>query len=683
MKLSYDGKVWKPEIEIRCLNVAFTYQKFPYRMERASGLITLRENLLKANLTAYSGGQPVRIRGELLNPGSEFTGSIEFDGDNLPFDEKLFVALSEKSRAVVRELHPQGTFNLHGRIWRDDPRRATPHEHMQLRLNRCSMNYEKFAYPLSNIRGMIELVDRRWIFRDLEGTNDTALVRCHGTLLPVPGGDQLTLSIAADNAPLEEELRDALSPNVQHLWNALRPRGSCDVQADVSYLSATKRLGLKVDARLRPENTSIEPVAFPYRLEKLRGDIHYQDGHVDLEGLEAVHGRTLVSSGGRCDFLPDGRWKLQLEKLTVDRLRADHELIAALPDVLRKAVSELKPSAAMNLRGNLTLARGSAVDAPLTSEWDMAADMSQMNLEAGVKLENVYGTVQLAGAFDGQRFYSRGELSLDSLSYKNHQLTQVLGPIWIDNNRVLLGAWAESKQSRAPRRVTAKLFGGTLLGDCQVVFGTTPQFHLRANLTDADLAQFAKENLTGQQQLKGKVSAVVQLQGNAKGPRTFVGDGNLRLYEADIYELPAMVQLLKILSVRSPDKTAFTQGDIDFRIQGEYILLDLINFNGDAISLLGRGQMNLDTQINLTFRAIVGRGDWQLPVLRNMLANTSEQIMQIHVDGTVDHPAIRREAFPGVNQALQQLQADLQNPGPPPATAPEARRLIPSLFQQK
>ncbi len=162
----------------------------------------------------------------------------------------------------------------------------------------------------------------------------------------------------------------------------------------------------------------------------------------------------------------------------------------------------------------------------------------------------------------------------------------------------------------------------------------------------------------------------VTMQGNTKGPRSFAGSGNVGLYDADIYELPEMVQLLKIVSVRPPDKTAFTQSDIDFRIQGEHLLFDRINFNGDAISLLGRGQMSLDTQIDLTFRAAVGRGDWQLPLVRNVFSEASQQIMQIHVDGTMEHPNIRREAFPGVSQALQQLQADLQQPVNPAARTP-------------
>ena len=35
--------------------------------------------------------------------------------------------------------------------------------------------------------------------------------------------------------------------------------------------------------------------------------------------------------------------------------------------------------------------------------------------------------------------------------------------------------------------------------------------------------------------------------------------------------------------------------------------------------------------------------------------------MQIHAEGTLDQPSVRREAFPAVNQALQQFQGEMQS----------------------
>ncbi len=40
-----------------------------------------------------------------------------------------------------------------------------------------------------------------------------------------------------------------------------------------------------------------------------------------------------------------------------------------------------------------------------------------------------------------------------------------------------------------------------------------------------------------------------------------------------------MVSLLKILSLHVPDSTAFTKSNIDFRIQGEHILIDHVSLS--------------------------------------------------------------------------------------------------------
>ena len=114
-----------------------------------------------------------------------------------------------------------------------------------------------------------------------------------------------------------------------------------------------------------------------------------------------------------------------------------------------------------------------------------------------------------------------------------------------------------------------------------------------------------------------------------------------------------MISLLKILSIRPPDQNAFSDATIDYRIEGEHIYFDRIDFHGDAISLRGKGEMDFQSAIRLTFYATVGRGELDLPVIKQVFSGASQQIMLIHVDGTLQNPETRREALPAVNQALQ------------------------------
>ncbi|HTU25485.1 MAG TPA: AsmA-like C-terminal region-containing protein [Pirellulales bacterium] len=688
LRMAYDGQRWTPDVSINCLNVSFLCDKFPYRLDRATGHLRFNDQKLTAELTAYSGARPIRLNADVAHPGPNFTGWIEARGDNIPLDEKLLAALNDINRPVLRSLNPQGSFNFFMRSWRDDPTRPELHQHLRVSVNRCAINYEHFPYPLSNICGTLEMTDGQWTVghsdsggQELRGTNDTGFVTCNGSFGPAAGGKRLHLVFTGENVPLEEELRDALPPNMGRLWNSLKPRGAADLNVELTYESQTRRMNVRLRAKPRAEISSIEPIHFPYRLEKFSGTIHYEDGKTRLENVTARHGQTAISTEGTCDIAPDGAFRLHLVNLAIDRFLADHELVGALPEGLRRIVAELRPSGQINMHGNVEFSKGAAADAPLKTKWDGSIIAHQAALDTGCKLENVFGRLDMAGGFDGQQFHSRGELDLDSATFKNFSFNEIKGPLWVDNHSILLGIAADTRAGNPkPRRLEAKIFGGQVQTDLQVALGSLPQYDLRATLDGADLGQFAMEYVGGKQKLNGKVVASVALTGSPRNRDTLKGAGSIRLSEADIYELPIMVSLLKILSGRVPDTSAFTKSNVDFHIQGEHVLLDQVTLSGDAVSLYGQGQLNFDRQINLTFHSLGGSDDYRPVMIRKLLGGASQQLMQIHVEGTLDHPVMRSEAFPMVNQALHQWQQERQralesanNPAPPlpPATVPQ------------
>src|SRR5262249_53130722 len=160
-------------------------------------------------------------------------------------------------------------------------------------------------------------------------------------------------------------------------------------------------------------------------------------------------------------------------------------------------------------------------------------------------------------------------------------------------------------------------------------------------------------NLPNSQKLKGKIAARVELFGTP-GPRNLAGSGTIHLSDADVYKLPLMISLLKIMRAKPPDSTAFTQSDIVFDVQqGQHVILKQINLNGDAIDLSGEGELTLDghtNPISLQLHTSVGRG--AMPLVSGMVSEASRQILLIHVGGTLEHPETRAEPFPAANQAL-------------------------------
>ena len=215
--------------------------------------------------------------------------------------------------------------------------------------------------------------------------------------------------------------------------------------------------------------------------------------------------------------------------------------------------------------------------------------------------------------------------------------------------------------------MTARLAGGTLLLDGTVTTGEAGTFAVSASMGDADMEQLTAAALPslqggGAQPLRGKVFGVVELSGSRIGTHSLQGRGQVRLRDADMYELPVVVALLKVLRVKAPDRRAFSSSLIDFRIEGPHAYLDNIELSGDAISLVGNGEVDFESQAHLTFRSIMGDSESQLPVMKSVLGGASGQFMLIHVKGSLARPEITTEAFPTLTAALQQLQAQKRSP---------------------
>lgn len=664
--LRSDGQtVSADDIEARLINVAFTYQEFPYRLERAAGVVTWREQRLSAAVKAYAAEQEVRLDAAWNGGWEDGHGWLRGKVDELPLDEKLLSAMKPDVRDAVRSLRARGTCNVQA-LFEQPPRvagqRPAAEHRVNVALNRCAVKYQRFPYPLDDVRGAIEVHNGRWTLGPLTGVNDTGLVECVGHMEPTSRGTQLVLQLTGTQVPLEEELRDALvDPQQRRLWDDLHPQGAVNIRCQISYLSGQPDLHLWARVRPQPDSVSIQPRWFPYRLENVGGEVFFQDGHVDLLSLSAQHGRTrVVETNGTIDFNADGGWRVNLTRLAIDRLELGRELTAALPERFRGALRELDPRGAINVEGQVQLSSGPEVSSPVSSQWKLTLDVHNGELNAGVKLEHLFGGATLDGSYQAGRLLCRGELDLDSLSYKDVQLTNLRGPLVVDDARIVLGAPAErGSGGAAPRHITADICGGKLYGDCGMLLSEPRDYRLDATLVQADLKRVSQELLSGRQELEGKILGQVHLAGRGRGTHNLRGYGELQLREADVYHLPAMVRLLSVLSVRQPDRSAFTESNVNFHIEAGHVYFDAIDFKGDAISLRGKGEMDLDAVLALNFYAVVGRDQVHLPLVGGVLRGASQQIMQIRVDGKLNDPEIRRLALPGVKKGLERLGIEM------------------------
>lgn len=695
----FDGERWKPAVKVSCQDVSFTDQeKFAYRLTGGSGTLAIVDHedgrgpvLEIEQLTAMAEGTPVTINGSFAGlPGLgekralggeplPAVGWLEVSGQRLPIVPPLTSAIEPtegKVQRIVDTLDAKGRVSLWWRFERTDPL-AEPHTQTRLEFHDSRVQFDKFPYPLRHIEGLATERDGNWQFENLVSreANTPRQVYANGSCTKTHQGHQLQLSFVGQQVPLDDTLRLALlEPVHQEVWAAVRPRsGRINLTATVAHhIGVDTRPAVHLQITPVGETVSIEPSAFEYRLEKLAGNIEVAGGRVTMTALRAEHGQTVFETNGV--WVPNSRggWQLQFDHLHVDRLAADYDLKRAAPAGIGKVIEHLKPVGTFSIHdGQVRFSRDVAGSTRLISEWNISLGCQQNDLELGVPLRSVSGIVRLHGQHDGNLRFTRGQLDLDSVFWNGMQFTDVRGPLMVDTKECRLGRGATQRineilgRQDESKRIEAGLYGGRLEMDAAVQLDARSRYVIDMRLDGCDLKRMSTDYFGGNVDLSGSLAGQATVTGMGRSLDLLEGGGRLAIRDAQMYELPIMARMLKVLRNRVPDKTAFNGVDAQFTLDGQNIRFNELNLLGDAVSLYGKGVATFDRQLDLIFHSTVGRNDFNVPLLRSMIGQASANLLLIKVTGPVENAEVIREPLPAVNEFMEQLGGEgLATPRP-------------------
>ncbi|MCA9239105.1 MAG: hypothetical protein KDA37_02845, partial [Planctomycetales bacterium] len=676
------GQVWS-DLSASGRGLSFTdNRKFPYRVDNGTGTLrylndpTHQQRQLIVRLDAQAEGRPVSIQGDFVGVPSPATdagecpvGVLRVTANSLRVTERVLAALPDDVEGAIRKLNPAGEFAVNWSMRRDSLQQPKPQFAMDMLVQDGSLRFEHFPYPVRGVTGRIEQRDDQWRFLDFKtrtGTPGPALAAA-GAFDAASTPKRLKMLINGAGLGLDEALRSALSREQRRAWSALRPHGVIGFESSIEYSVGDAKPKLAIKVQPYGDSVSVYPEFFPYRLEAVQGVFDFTDDQIKFVGARAIHGQTRFNSDGLFQKTPDSGWRLELADLSIDRLNVNEDFRAAAPVGLRKVINRLEPEGGLSVHhGHLTFQMPGDPGQPLQTTWDLQLDCQQLDVTAGVRIEDLFGMVRITGAGSGDTGASQGEFALESMLWNDLQLTKINGPFYCDSNRCLIGSGAAQYTASSPRPVMAQAYGGVASVDGFAVFEGRPRYGMQVALESVDLARFSADYLHHSANLTGRLDGSVKLQGTGNSIYGLSGSGELRATEAELYELPVLVSMLKVLSNRAPDTTAFDTVTAKFNLRGEYIEFEKLDLEGDAISLYGRGTADLDHNIDLVFHSLMGRNRLVAP-LRELFGQASEQILKLKVSGVMEDPKVSREALPLVSSVFQQLQNDLR---PQPRTTP-------------
>jgi hypothetical protein len=688
-----DGNPTK-DLTIQLLDTSFAFESFPFRFSHCLGTIHWDGSVCKSRVQAIENDQMIEFRGVVPTLQGTSAGWMEVEvHGSIPIDEKVVNAFrtNPDSQRTLRAFNPTGRFGYFGRFDQSLENSLDWNSHHYVDLQQCSIRFENFDYPIHNVSGKIEVINGVVNYKNIKGDHNGGTVLFNGTWDSANG---LNLDAVGQSIAFDEDLRSALPDQYRALWNQLQPQGSLDqVKVNFTVPAGTTQVNTVIEAEKFGQKQrsvtgfSIKPSGFPYSIHDLSGWFKAENGRLTMQNVQGYHGGCWFQSDGSGEFSESG-WSISLDNLIATGVKVDHELMSALPNSMANSIRSVQFNGQVNLQGNLRFGQyvdreqsqhdahnffeSQGIDLRYDSlgqqpeqtpffEWrDLRIDLDGASIYVGLPVKNLRGSVTLTGQSTKHITQSVGQLDLDSTTIHDIQVTDMHGPIWFDQDRLNFGTFAHTASQQLPATVSGDVYGGKVSWDAQFSLKEDQRFFVQATVADADLTQFAQDQMPARSEISGRGFMTMQMGGSCKSLHALRGNGNVKLRNAQIYQIPVILSLLKILSVSEVNRTAFNESNIDFTLQGEDIDLQRIELIGDAVSLIGNGKLDLSRNIDLNFYTVVGRNRLEIPLVSQLYKAGSQQILLLRVDGTLDNPQTHRDVIPHINDSLQAIIDELK-----------------------
>lgn len=665
---------WNRESDLIARGCTVVHTKFPYLVEQIEGTIKHRGDMLDIAMRGVAGQRPITLVGRVKNPGPEAEAVFDIEGTSLPIDGKLRAASPPAMQHSLDSLRLHGLFDGRIRISRPPGLNQKFTPFIVARLRECSANPKCFSYAMTGVTGIVEGIGDDWSFRGLRAQHENATIEGSGTFRRNEQGEgKLLLGVEVTGATFDQQLQAALPEVWQTVWKEFVPTGRLNATGRVEWSPGQPPV-VQLDTRLIDAGLSMK--SFPYVLDDVQAQISLGGGKLTITSLSGRHEETRVRMTGSGLFAPDGSWRVRLEDLFVDDLNPDRRFRKTLPPRLREIVETLDPRGKLSMSGTLEFAGTGSVGAGdgVTAAWNLMTVYSGATLTTGVDLENLHGRVTLNGTWDGEKVRGDGQIDLDSVSIKGHQLTDVKGPVQVDGTHLVIGSIDEvnrstpekGRTSNNSRRVTANFIDGVLALDGAAVLEKESSYHVRMELTGGRLERYSQLYMKKRYRLMGVMNGWVDFDGRGASAQRLKGRGQMVISPAALYELPVIVAIFKILNFAPPDKTAFRQALVVFDIGGGQFQLRRADLNGDAITLRGRGYIPFDGPMRLDFYSTAGGRHLPIPIVGPLIGGATEGWVGVEVRGTMADPVANVRALPQMDDALRGFLGIFD--GRPPAT---------------
>lgn len=644
---------WRTAVDVTFRDGRVCFEGFPYPLRSLTGRMRIDgQGFDIEGLRASANGATVQVSGKASRAGEQGSAlDLELTARNLPLDETLTDALPADARARLKEMAARGRVDLEGRIHRDPEAQEISYT-LTVSLAKVGIKIPETGLALEDLAGKLIITPDKVEATGVHGRYRGSELEVSGVFGVDPADPAMVFDVKSPGLSFDERLYADLPKSLREVWDRFMPYGRVGIEvhcrrtttatpsADADSASWDYRVIFK------PNGCIATYAGFPLPLSDVRGRVVLEPGKVTLAGVRVRHEDSTIelNGGGTWD---NGVSRLSL-RLKADGLPLNDALRRAVPWRLRKLWNEVQPSGTVDLDLE-KLEVTSRPDQPTVYGFTGRAMLHAMALSMGASLTDLTGTIAGEGGVD-EGFHIAADLALDHVSVSDHLLTEVTARL-VRKKREPLMRFVD---------LFGNLHGGSAGGDVEIDYGPGgPRYGINLSMRDVALQGLLEAERKPDEEpveLRGQVEGNLALAGRLGDPTSRRGKGSVVIREAEMFKIPLILAVLQVLSLSIEDDNAFQDGVFSFIVDGDELILEEIDLRGRALSMVGAGRVNLETE-DQHLILLVG-SPLRLPrlaVLSELVEGVARELMEVHVEGTLDEPTFRADLVRSVRQSLETI----------------------------
>jgi len=585
-------------------------------------------------------------------PGSKTAPNVEFAGTGMNISPLLLESLPPSQAKWIEELQIQGSLDLTGKVYRIDSNPMDFDIHATLR----DAQAQPFAgrMRISPATGKMLIHRKSMVIESIQGQSDDASLVITGGASWQDKQTNLKLQIQGQNVEFSQPVLDLVpshAPALETIRSELeiyRPTGRYDAHVD-----------LTIEGKQDPQYTvTLLPrsVAFNFNdqravFEQFEGKVVIDPKKITLTDCIATYDRNSQAKFQGVITLGEK----PVADVTLEALghRLDFTTLALLP-----------PGVAAFIRSNEVSSRYHLTEGRLIYRWN---DRERVNFtgltrlidakaDLGVPITDLQGQLSVSAVQHTDSEWPVVDLKLQAARLRAWE--RVIEPLSLEmysNN--------DQPGLLVIPSIRGQVYDGQLLGQGQVQLGDQPGYSLQMTLQDAQVEAVIEpeswKDIAPRQALDGSpyagLSANLTLQGVPNEPDSRQGRGEIDVKNANLYQSPFALRLLQIISLTLPTARSFDRARASYVIDGDIVRFDNIRFETPSLALLGQGTLRFSTtELNLDFVSRRTTGPTLGPI-SDLVSVIKDQIVAIHVGGTLEQPVTQVRSFSGVGQSWSDL----------------------------